>query len=871
MVARLLLTLGIVAALTLGLASNGAAAGATGMLVRDDCAAIAGDYGVGDAGKVTCWDRTFRAWMEWDGSMFRRITPPAQIQYPTGFASLNAFIAAAGSTPTVLRLTSDLAVASTVSLPSTITIEPEGGRLIASSTQVLTFASPMQIIGRKAQVFGANLTTGGRVLFTLGGTVYPQWWGATPDGSTNVSALVGAAAQSLPATKAGTLYFTCGPWILNSASTIPSRDDLRITGDGECAKLRSTANVQFLVTTTKTFNNLEVDRLWFEGNNPATGTPPNPDQTPVNLNNDPSSSGSHIHIHDIYCKALSNCVFYADVDDIELDHIGCLDVHACLQSGGGDALGKRNVRIHHNLADVTSNATVTDDAIAVFTPYENVDISHNTLTHRGTAADATFRPHAILVMSNTGEVGTNLSITDNIATGWATTDSSQRPCIEIAGSGGGTLTGIVIGGANLLSDCWKGVRIVGTGTNVSQIIVSPETQVRTTMLDGIELTSITKFQVGGRVSSSSGQGISVNTSSDGTVQDAHVNGFVGAGLFVDASSGVRVLDATAKNGSGGSTDGVFMHTCTDCEIDRVESSSNGRYGYNGYNSGVGGGNTRLKLGSLRGSSNATALTHDLFNFNPPDNSGGGGRSSYTITDILLGVIELAPADSDGTNITLGTTGAYPGLSLTVVNLDTVKPIYFPSSGNQRTVTLTEQELIGIRAITFVYNQATWVQTSMHGGVLPASAGGTGVADLSFSGNTHKACTVTGTLTSGNAVKFDANGNCVDAGVTPGGGGGSTASAAQPTVTTVNAGNAPYTAQATDWKLICDTSAAGRTINLPAASTKQYYKIKVHGANTCTLHPDGSDTIEGVAANYTITLNNASIDLTSDGAAGWDVQ
>ncbi len=122
---------------------------------------------------------------------------------------------------------------------------------------------------------------------------------------------------------------------------------------------------------------------------------------------------------------------------------------------------------------------------------------------------------------------------------------------------------------------------------------------------------------------------------------------------------------------------------------------------------------------------------------------------------------------------------------------------------------------------------------------------------------------------GNHLNFASG--ALSCGTSSSGGGGSTASAAQPNVTTVNAGNAPYTALATDWKLICDVSAAGRTINLPAASTKQYYKIKVHGANTCTIHPAGTDTIEGVNANYTITLNNASIDLTSDGSAGWDVQ
>jgi hypothetical protein len=54
--------------------------------------------------------------------------------------------------------------------------------------------------------------------------------------------------------------------------------------------------------------------------------------------------------------------------------------------------------------------------------------------------------------------------------------------------------------------------------------------------------------------------------------------------------------------------------------------------------------------------------------------------------------------------------------------------------------------------------------------LATSRGGTGVSDLTFSGNTHKAATTTGTFTTNNCVKTDANGNFVDAGGTCGGSG-----------------------------------------------------------------------------------------------------
>lgn len=49
------------------------------------------------------------------------------------------------------------------------------------------------------------------------------------------------------------------------------------------------------------------------------------------------------------------------------------------------------------------------------------------------------------------------------------------------------------------------------------------------------------------------------------------------------------------------------------------------------------------------------------------------------------------------------------------------------------------------------------------GTLAIGNGGTGVTDLTFAGNTHKAHTATGTYTTNNCIKADASGNLVDAG------------------------------------------------------------------------------------------------------------
>ena len=93
----------------------------------------------------------------------------------------------------------------------------------------------------------------------------------------------------------------------------------------------------------------------------------------------------------------------------------------------------------------------------------------------------------------------------------------------------------------------------------------------------------------------------------------------------------------------------------------------------------------------------------------------------------------------------------------------------------------------------------------------------------------------------------------------------------PQVTTINAGNSPYTALTTDWSLRCDTTAAGRTINLPAATNKLFLYFVNLGTNTCTITPNGTDTIYGVNASFTVNGTLASFALVSNGTNGWDLQ
>ena len=71
-----------------------------------------------------------------------------------------------------------------------------------------------------------------------------------------------------------------------------------------------------------------------------------------------------------------------------------------------------------------------------------------------------------------------------------------------------------------------------------------------------------------------------------------------------------------------------------------------------------------------------------------------------------------------------------------------------------------------------------------------------------------------------------------------------------------------------------TSGAARTIELPAATTAMYCIIKdSEGAaqtNNITVTPDGTDTIDGDAADYIINENFGARGFISDGVSAWYV-
>jgi len=78
------------------------------------------------------------------------------------------------------------------------------------------------------------------VVIGTGQIVYPEWWGAKGDGSTDDATAINACIQSAPA--GGIIKFTCGrTYIIGSAITLKS--DITLEGYGSCVKLATSKNI----------------------------------------------------------------------------------------------------------------------------------------------------------------------------------------------------------------------------------------------------------------------------------------------------------------------------------------------------------------------------------------------------------------------------------------------------------------------------------------------------------------------------------------------------------------------------------------------------------------------------------------------------
>jgi len=204
----------------------------------------------------------------------------------------------------------------------------------------------------------------------------------------------------------------------------------------------------------------------------------------------------------------------------------------------------------------------------------------------------------------------------------------------------------------------------------------------------------------------------------------------------------------------------------------------------------------------------------------------------------------------------------------------------------------------VTEITFMYDGTNYTGFMNHwgGATLSAARGGTGVTDLTFAGNTHKVGTTTGSLTSGNCVKIDVNGNFVDNGAVCASGAGGSNTQVMFNDTGVLNGDATFTFDKTnkvvtvpglavamvtksadytltqaDYMVCFDTTGALRTATLPTAATKKGMTVAVKnctGSNNVTVARSSTDTIDGLASQTLRPLE--SVILISDGVSVWSI-
>ena len=139
------------------------------------------------------------------------------------YASLDAAIAAIGSTVTMLTISTTVNVLSNLTVPSTLDLVILNGGLISNSTHTIAinglFYSGLQqcFSGSGAITFGVSSTN----------RVYPEWWGALGDGITNSSSAITSAITSL--NTGGEVQFSSGIYLFNVTL---NKSNITISGVG---------------------------------------------------------------------------------------------------------------------------------------------------------------------------------------------------------------------------------------------------------------------------------------------------------------------------------------------------------------------------------------------------------------------------------------------------------------------------------------------------------------------------------------------------------------------------------------------------------------------------------------------------------------
>ncbi len=139
-------------------------------------------------------------------------------------SDLETDVAAAGATETTLMVVDQQTLTGALVCGANIYLDIRGEGLIDNDGNALTIYSPANILtSPRKQIF----TGAGAVSFTIGGEVFPEWWGGVGDASTDNKAAIDAAIASLDigSMNGGVVQFGDGNYkVFTSLANMPIGD-----------------------------------------------------------------------------------------------------------------------------------------------------------------------------------------------------------------------------------------------------------------------------------------------------------------------------------------------------------------------------------------------------------------------------------------------------------------------------------------------------------------------------------------------------------------------------------------------------------------------------------------------------------------------
>ena len=149
------------------------------------------------------------------------------------YPSLAAAVTSIGASSAVLVVSNQLAISSNISIPSTIQLKfSRGGQLLIAKNAIVSINGPVDA-GLEWIFAGEGLVKFNKTAATK---VYPQWWGAKGNGSTEDTQAVQKAINTVASAGGGDVIFSKGIYIVNS---IVLDSNVNIVGQGwDCILLQ---------------------------------------------------------------------------------------------------------------------------------------------------------------------------------------------------------------------------------------------------------------------------------------------------------------------------------------------------------------------------------------------------------------------------------------------------------------------------------------------------------------------------------------------------------------------------------------------------------------------------------------------------------